>query len=190
VDVKDSSGNIIGNITQASASDISFWALKPVTVNGWAYAIRIEGKLNSLPSDARLDIAGETPDTSAVPAVLTVNNVLAQVSLTNFSSGWDIKAGTLKLTLILPDAMVGGADLSKSLIVRYDGSSYELLYPSSTPAADNGTVTYTVVSPHESFGYNGASKYMLVTAAVMPSPTPTPVPSPTPTRRQRRPGRA
>ena len=179
-DVKNSNGQIIGNITQTSSSDIGFWVKVPVTVDGITYNVRIDGKLNSLPSDARLNILGETPDGSTLPTGLSVNAVLEQFNLTGFSSGWDIKAGTLKLTLEVPSSALGSADLSKCLFIRYDGTSYELLFP--TQSSDNGNVVFVVTSPHESFGYNSYSKFMLVTASVMPSATPTPTAeAPTPT---------
>lgn len=171
-DVKDSNSKIIGNVTQASASDISFWIEQQVTVNGQTYTVRIEGKLNSLPTDAKLSIAGVIPDITTLPAAVNANAMLAEIDLSGFS-GWDIKAGSLKITLIMPQGMVGSADLSKSLIIWYDGTVYELLYPAGTPAADNGNVTYSVMSPHDAFPYNGDSKYMLVTAGVLPTPTPT-----------------
>lgn len=181
VDVKNSNGQVIGNITQSSASDISFWVEQPVTVvDGQTITVRIEGKLNRLPSDAKLDIIGETPDSSALPVGLGLTNVLAQVNLTRFSSGWDVKDGSLKVTLKVPQALIGNADLSKSLVLRYDGVSYELLYPTSVPL-DNGKLTFSVVSPHEPFGYNSFSKYMVVTGVNIPSPTPTAVPTEVPT---------
>jgi flagellar basal body-associated protein FliL len=183
IPVKNSLGNVVGNVTAVSAGDIKVAVAQKITLNGQEINVLIEAKLNSLPSDPKLDIVGETPDSSKLPAELTLKNIMAQVDLTRFSSGWSVQSGSLKLTLQLPKALAENADLGKSMLVRYDGAMYELLYPSVGGPDANGIITFTVVSPNEQFKYNGNSEYMLVTGTVATAQTPTPVPtavSPTP----------
>lgn len=180
IPVKNSSGIVIGNVTANSAYDIRLLVVQNITVNGQELSLQIEAKLNSLPSDPKLDIIGEVPDSSKLPSALTVGGILAQINLTRFSSGWNIQAGSLKLTLKLPKALAVNADLNKSMLVRYDGTSYELLYPSGEGPDANGTITFTVISPNEAFKYNGFSVYMLATS-ILPTPTPTLVPTASPT---------
>lgn len=180
IPVKNSSGIVIGNVTANSAYDIRLLVVQNITVNGQELSLQIEAKLNSLPSDPKLDIIGEVPDSSKLPSALTVGDILAQINLTRFSNGWNIQSGSLKLTLKLPKALAVNADLNKSMLVRYDGTSYELLYPSGEGPDANGTITFTVISPNEAFKYNGFSVYMLTTS-VLPTPTPTPVPTISPT---------
>lgn len=180
IPVKNSSGVVIGNVTANTAYDIRLSVGQKIVVNGQELSLQIEAKLNSLPSDPKLDIIGEVPDSSKLPSALTVGDILAQINLTRFSNGWNIQSGSLKLTLKLPKALAVNADLNKSMLVRYDGTSYELLYPSGEGPDANGTITFTVISPNEAFKYNGFSVYMLTTS-VLPTPTPTPVPTISPT---------
>ncbi|BAI60950.1 hypothetical protein MCP_0878 [Methanocella paludicola SANAE] len=180
IPVKNSMGAVIGNVTAKSASDISVSIEQPVTVNGQTYTVHIDAKLNSLPSDPKLDIVGETGDSSKLPSYLTLNYILTQVNLTRFSNGWSIQDGSLKLTLTVPKALVENAILSKSTMVRYDGASYELLTVNIQGPDANGNVTFSVVSPNEQFKYDSYTRYVLVTDIVQPTVTPTPTPTPMP----------
>lgn len=178
--VFDNDGMAVGNITQSSATDISFRVDENLTVDGQEVLVTIDGMLNSMPGEAKLKIEVETPDNSSLPPGLGLTNVLAQVNLTGFTSGWNVKAGSLNVTVKIPEAMVGNADVAKSLVLRYDGETYEILYPGSV-SIDDGYLTVTIAVPHEQFSYGGYSKYMIVTGVNIPSPTPTAVPSASPT---------
>lgn len=183
IPIKNSTGVVIGNITAKSATDIVFVVLQTVSVNGQNITISIDGKLVNLPANPVLDVIGEVPDGSRLPAELTLKNLLAQVNLTNFSSGWTIQPDSLKITLKLPKVLAENADLSKSMVIRYDGKSYELLYPSVAGPDANGIISFTVSPTNESFKYKSFSEYTL-TSSLIPTPTPVPptaTPTPTPT---------
>jgi len=180
IPIKNSTGDIIGNVTAKSASEVVFEVLQTVNVKGYDIVVLIQGNLVNIPPDPKMDVVGEVPDGSRLPAELTLKNLLAQFNLTRFSNGWDVQHGSLKITVKMPKALAENADLSKSLLIRYDGTMYELLYPSVGGPDANGTITFTVVSPNEAFKYNGFSEYILMTS-LLPTPTPTSVPSATPT---------
>ncbi len=180
IPVKNSLGIIIGNVTATSPSNIVLNVGDTIVVNGQEVIISIEARLNSLPYDPKMDIVGEALNSSKIPDEISLRNVLAQVNLTRFSSGWNVQFGSLKITLKGPNALIGNADLSKSLLVRYDGLQYELLYPSVAGPDSNGTMTFTVISPNETLKYGSFAEYALVTG-LLPTTTPTPTPSVSPT---------
>jgi len=163
-------------------SQITFIVGEPITVNGQQVNVTIKGNLNGVPSNPVMDILSES--SANIPGSLTIGKVLACINLTSFGGGWSIVSGSVQITMTVPQALIGSASANNNLLVRYDGTIYELLIPTVSGPDANGLYTFTATSPNE--GFNGVSQYTLgLTTAALPTPVATPTPSaaplPTPT---------
>jgi hypothetical protein len=178
--VKDSNGNVIGNVTSLSVSQTVFLVSQTLTFNGQPVNVQMKGDLSGAPSNPGMDIISEPTNGTDLPGCLTIGQILACINVTSLNGGWSVNHDTDQITLTVPKELIGSGNASNNVLVRYDGTVYELLLTTVSGPDSNGNYTFTAISPNE--GFSGQSEYTLgLVAPPQPTPTATPVPTPMPT---------
>lgn len=164
-----SDGSAIGSLTGKTAFNVDLQASNNTTIGGKNYTLTMVAELTQRPpSDVRLDINIETPDSSGLPKGMTSVTLLGMVNISkHVTYGWVSKPETVVLTFTVPGTPSADADTAYYL-VRYDGSGY-YIQNAALKSNDAGTMTFEV-SPGTDSGM-----FTLVTAgSVVLTPTPTP----------------
>ena len=185
--IKNSTGAVIGNATARSFSDVSAHVEVPAIVNGQSMIAMLDTALNSVPTmDLRMDLVFETPDATRLLDIIHPDKVLSQINITR-CSGWNIKSGTLHVTVEIPASMMANMSADDEYyFVRMDGQSSQLLNASVSGPDSNGMIKFDALSPSDSLSMNSFSTYILIensthqatpTPTAMPTTTATPSPS-------------
>jgi len=182
--LKSSNGTAIGSIDVKDYSKVLITASNNTTIGNATYTLSLTSELDSKPEKATMDIVIGYTDMNALPSGMNEALALFSARISRSGSfGWALKPGTVSMTFTLPaSAVQNETNGSVFYLVRYDGTTYQVLPANMT--RNNDTVTFTS-TPSSDDGI-----FTIVLASAMkstPTPTPTPiptstaVPAPTPT---------
>jgi hypothetical protein len=143
-----------------------------------------------VPSSAKIDILPVSTGNLSLPLDADLFSPLAAFSLTRSSSGgeWQMKDGTISLSLSMPVSLLSGVDLNKEFYLWKDDGTRFIVYR-VTPLVQNGLATFNVPLWYESKSPSTGGTFMLAgpkagasaNATSTPAPATTPVPAtPTP----------